>query len=346
MSGPDDVSVVWLEKAEVREDAAHALGEWARARGLRLRSSAATAPQTPLRIDLSIADRLEKELDRARETIAALDADGAERALARAEALLRDHPELPQAAWLRAEVHRSWAARWSRVEPHDDARAVAAWQDADALDGGRTPGIGEIAFAARAKVAATFSVRGGSHSIASRLDGVELPAAENAIDVAPAEHQLVVTIDGETVLATWVAVAAPAAGSPRPVFAFNVGDDDGVCSTSALGGAKREGQTVSAPNVTCDAWLAATAGEARGSVFVARCHGSECGPLLEWRSKSFEPFVADKPPPQRAAWPAWATWTAVGVGAVAAATITLIATGIFESRPTEQHFTNGGPRTE
>ena len=77
------------------------------------------------RVDLTIADRVEKELDRAREAIAALDADVAERALARAETLLREHPELPQAAWLRAEVHRSWAARWTRVEPRDDQRAQA-----------------------------------------------------------------------------------------------------------------------------------------------------------------------------------------------------------------------------
>ena len=36
----------------------------------------------------------------------------------------------------------------------------------------------------------------------------------------------------------------------------------------------------------------------------------------------------------------------VGVGAVAATTITLIATGVFESRPTESRFVAGGVRVE
>ena len=220
---------------------------------------------------------------------------------------------------------------------------MAAWQDADALDGGRAAGVGEIAFAPRAKIPATLSVRGAARGAALRLDGIDQSEAD--VDLAPGEHQVVVTIDGETILATWVAVAALPAGSPRQVFAFNVGDD-GVCSASALSGVKRDGQAVSAPNVTCDAWVAAEAGEQPGSVLVARCHGSTCGPLLEWRSKSFAPIAAEPRPPQKAAWPAWATWTAVGVGAAAAATITLIATGVFESRPTAERFTNGGARTE
>ena len=50
--------------------------------------------------------------------------------------------------------------------------------------------------------------------------------------------------------------------------------------------------------------------------------------------------------PRGAAWPAWATWTAVGVGAALATTLTLVATGVFESRPTEPRFVAGGVRTE
>ncbi|HSO34699.1 MAG TPA: hypothetical protein VLT33_19325, partial [Labilithrix sp.] len=85
------------------------------------------------------------------------------------------------------------------------------------------------------------------------------------------------------------------------------------------------------------------------AVLVARCERSACGPFLEWRSESsFGSGPAAEPPTTRhgGAWPAWATWTAVGVGAVAATTITLIATGVFESRPTEQRFVVGGVRRE
>lgn len=129
MSGGDDVTVVWVAPegaapagvrsgpGDGREDASRALVEWGRARGLRIVTASERVGGGALRVDPSIADHVENELDRARDAISALDADAAERALARAEALLREHPELPQAAWLRAEVHRAWAARFTRIEP-------------------------------------------------------------------------------------------------------------------------------------------------------------------------------------------------------------------------------------
>lgn len=351
MSGPDDVTVVWIEKAEGRDDASRAVADWARARGLRLATSASEgSARSAARIDFAIADRLEKELDRAREAIAALDADVAERALARADALLREHPELPQAAWLRAEVHRGWAARWTRVEPKDDGRALLAAQEADALDGGRAPGIGEATFPARPRTPATFVVQGaGSRAVVARLDGVELTgvAAEGnvvySLDVVPAEHQVLVALDGDVVFSSWVAIAASAARTTIPI---RVGDE-GSCA--AIAGVTRDGNTVRAPNVACERWVAAVPAERRGAVLVARCERSSCGPFLEWRSESSlgAPNSGSEPPLARGAgWPAWATWTAIGVGAAVATTITLIATGVFESRPVEQRFVAGGVRHE
>ena len=365
MTAADDVTVVWVEKADSREDAERALGEWGRARGVRVHPAADGAGAGSVTIDFAIGERVERELERAREAIAALDADPAERALARADAILREHPELPQAAWLRAEVHRGWAARWTRIEPRDDQRALIASQDADALDGGRAAGIGEVAFAARPKTSAAIIVQGGGgRAVVARLNGVALPPtpanATNAavgaltfpIDVPPAEHHLVISLDGEVAFASWVAIAAVPAGSPRPTIPIHVGDD-GACSAGSFAGVIRDGTGVLAPNVSCEHWVAAAPAERRGTVLVARCERSTCGPFLEWRSESaFEDrgdraARLDKPStPVGGRWPAWATWTAIGVGAVAATTITLIATGVFESRPTEPRFVAGGVRTE
>jgi hypothetical protein len=366
VSGGDDVTVVWVAPegaapagarsgpGDGREDASRALVEWGRARGLRILTATAPGGGSAVRVDPSIADRVEKELDRARDAVSALDADGAERALARAEALLREHPELPQAAWLRAEVHRGWAARFTRIEPRDDQRAQSAWQEADALDGGRSAGIGEVAFPPRPRAPTTFTVSGApSRRLIVRLDGAELAATTTSdgalgytLDLAPAEHQLVVTLDGDTIFASWVAIAPAVAGAPRSSIPIHVGDD-GACSGASLSGVVREGSGVRAARVTCDHWVAAAPAERRGAVLVARCVRNECGPFLEWRSEGGLTYGPHAPvAPQGAPWPAWATWTAIGVGVLAATTITLVATGVFESRPTEQRFVAGGVRAE
>jgi len=168
--------------------------------------------------------------------------------------------------------------------------------------------------------------------------------------VAPAEHQLVVSVDGETVFASWVAISeALPAPAPPPLISVRV-SNDGACAASSFGGVSADGAGgVRATGVSCDHWVAAMPAERPGTVLVARCERSACGPFLEWRTAGGLDAAAGAPPPhvrRGGAWPAWATWTAVGVGAVAATTITLIATGVFESRPTEQRFVAGGVRVE
>jgi hypothetical protein len=307
-----------------------------------------------LRVDLTIADRVEKELGRAREAVAAADADAAERALARAETLLRDHPELPQAAWLRAEVHRSWAARWTRIEPRDEQRALTAWQDAEALDGGRAAGIGEPTFTPRPHTTATLSLQGGGgRRLVARLNGVPLVPKELskgvttfALDVPATEHQVVVTLDGEMVFASWIAIPDAPDPSPAPVIALHVGDD-GACTLGSFANVAREGGGIRAAGVSCQRWLVASPAERPGAVLVARCESEGCGPFLEWRSDQGLGGGPTQPvPPHAGKWPAWATWTAVGVGAVAVTTIVLVATGVFEARASETRFVAGGVRTE
>jgi hypothetical protein len=343
--GADDVTVVWIAPAEGRDDAARALVEWGRARGLSLTQAAAVAAPGALHVEAGVAERVERELDRAKEAIASLDADAAERALARAETMLREHPELPQAAWLRAEVDRAWSARWMRVEPRDEARARASWQDADALDGGRAPGIGEATFPPRAGVTLKIAVRGaGGRNVEVRLDGAALTAkAEGTYtaDVAPAEHQLVATALGEPVFASWVAVGPAGANVDLPLAT------GGACDQASFAGVSRDGERVEARGALCERWVAAAPGEKRGSVLVARCERDGCGPLLEWRTEgALSGPAAPQPGLHKTTWPAWATWTLVGFGAATATTIALVASGALESRPTEQRFVAGGVHVE
>jgi hypothetical protein len=302
------------------------------------------------KIDLTIAERVEKEIERAREAIAAIDADAAERALARAETTLRDHPELPHAAWLRAEVDRTWASRFSRVEPKDEARARTSWQDAEAIDGGRVAGIGETAFPKRASTSAKLVVHGSAvKRVSVYLDGAVLApksmtdaSATYAFEAPPAEHQIVATIDGETAFASWVTLGT----SPNAIeISLGAG---GSCDTSSFASVSRdahEQDRIRAAGVSCARWVAAIPGDRRGAVLVARCEGETCGPLLEWRTESMS-SGSTPPPALRAGWPGWATWTLVGFGAAAATVITVVATGALEARQNETRFVAGGVRTQ
>ena len=281
----DDATVVWIATEDgrsPREDSVRALAGWARARGVTL------APPDPgaarIKVDFVFGERVERELEKAREAIAALDADAAERALSRGEAMLREHPELPQAAWLRAEISRGWASRWARVAPKDDARAQAAAQDADALDEGRALGIGETKAPKRPDVPLSIVVGGvAARDVVVRLDGRVLPGRASGTDmtfgasVADAEHQLVVYLEGEPAFASWVTTS-----TATTEVKLDLGDI-GVCSVGAFHTVKRDGNAVRANGVGCPRWIAVVEGAA-GSVSVARCEGASCGPLVEWRT--------------------------------------------------------------
>lgn len=344
----DDATVLWLDQGDARashDEAGRALTEWARVRGVRLRS---IEDAKPIHVDLSIADRVEKELDRAREALAATDADAAERALARVEAVLREHPELPQAAWLRAEVERTWSARWLRLEPRDEGRARAAWENAHALDGGRVAGIGETNFTPRSRVPTKIIIAGTpADHLTIRLDGAPLEQAQVSADqsavyqveVAPAEHHLLAMADGRVVFATWLAIAGAEPAPTRVTVAHD------ACAREQFVDVKRDDARVEASGVTCPHWVAAAEGQRRGSVLVARCERDVCGPLLEWRVERFGTSGPPQPLSPRG-WPSWATWMLVGIGAATATSVALVATGIFEARPVEPRFIVGGARQE
>jgi hypothetical protein len=110
---------------------------------------------------------------------------------------------------------------------------------------------------------------------------------------------------------------------------------------------------VNASDVACASWVAAIPMPDPHQIRVARCAGAACAPLLEWRSEPLPTWVSHPPGGTHVTtehhgfvWPAWATWTVIGVGACAAAVGILAAAGVFASAPVETHFVSGGVKVQ
>jgi hypothetical protein len=331
----DSATVVWIAPAgaERPRQAEHALDEWGRSHGLHLEApNHETAPRLP--VDQTIADGIEEELEKARDASSALDTEAVEGALASAEATLRQHPELPQGAWLMAEVERGWARRWASMPPKDPERAAAAWRRARGLDGGREPGLGEASTpTSDPEVAFEFFLDGEGNA---SLDG--RPVSPGAGKSAPGEHQLTVTRKGVLVWAGWVGVGQGAVvrvAPPGPV----------PCSAEDLGhvvvdGNAAEGKVVRSSGVRCPLWVLADPEGTEGRLLVTSCKMDRCGALLEWRVNGAGSVVPGGA--VASTWPAWASWTLVGVGAAAIAGVTIGIDAAFHSGAAPAPFVLGG----
>ncbi|MGH7436349.1 MAG: hypothetical protein ACRENE_11810, partial [Polyangiaceae bacterium] len=120
-------TVVWIAPAPPDADPRKALAGWAASRGVTLVEPAPWRPDA-LEVDPHVAGDVEDLIDRARDALAGTDGSAVDREIAKAEALLRAHPELPQAAWLMAEVERVRAVRLGQMPPVDAAAATRAWK--------------------------------------------------------------------------------------------------------------------------------------------------------------------------------------------------------------------------
>lgn len=391
-------AVPYVLVAPARTDATErerrALDTWARRRGIALVAAApggATAAESSSRDASTPASRraivadVERDLARAREAIVATDADTAERALARAARLLREHPALPQAAWLKAEVERGWAARFATLEPADGERAHRAWGRAEALDRGRIAGVGErgplsddadgparvqgdapnvtVHFAWARDASAEVRTQGTAERSAELwIDGRLVPPDAQTVPLAPGEHAVVVVEEGRPTFAAWIGVAPGMPPVRLPVLGLS-------CSREALGRAVREGGRVQASGVQCPRWVAAFPGREDGEVWAALCGQDRCEPAVPLRTDGIAGNAGTRTGGQRAVdgedavgttkegreagerkatrkgFPAWAAWTLVGVGVVAITAGILAASGVFEPPPVERRFVTGGVET-
>jgi hypothetical protein len=324
-------TIAWIAPGPADAEQARTLASWGRARGVRLvppREDRAPA----LAVDPKVADDVDALLDRARDALAARDADAVDRSLGAAESTLRAHPELPQAAWLMAEVERVRALRLRRLAPVDADAAEKAWERAEAIDGGRVAGVGEQSGTAH-PAPATIALDVAPAAAGRWLDGVE--ASGGALATHAGLHTLVVTWEGAPVWAAWL--DTPAGSSAVHVVAPAAPP----CSADDVRHARVTGDVLDATGVRCPSWVAAA--PSPEGVRVAVCEQDRCGPLLPWRAPvawTWTPGTAE--PGSGGRWPAWATWGIVGTAAAVVTVGVIAAAGGFKGSTNETQFVSGG----
>lgn len=319
---PDaSATLVWVGEEPADAASSAALSAWARSRAIGLVAPAPLS-RAALPLDLGVAGTVEDLLASARDALTGRSGAEVDRALTAAQDLLSAHPDLPNAAWLMAEVERARAARWLRIAPTETQAAERASSRADALDGGRMAGAGETEATMAQAATITLQMR---HSREAQIWIDGSPVSTGAIESRSGPHAIVVTWLGAPIWAAWVE-------TPPGASTVTLSDLDApACSTADLEGAHVEGDRVDAELARCGRWVVATHGLAPGSIRVATCEASQCGPLTEWRPSPVwsQPLTPERQ--RRAGWPAWATWGLVGTG-VAVASGVVIAVALASSR--------------
>jgi hypothetical protein len=330
-------TLVWIAPEPPDADQRKALASWAAAHGTQTVDPGDWHPAL-LAVDAHVAAEADDLLDRARDALAADDGADVDAALAKADALLRAHAALPQAAWLMAEVERARAVRWLRVPPIDREAADRAWKRAQALDGGRQASVAEQGLEGQAAEA--------SIDVAGPLDSAEQAwidgrRAARHVDTRAGLHSVVVTWAGDPVWAEWRdAPAGPSVMTLDPPRAD-------PCSIPDVASARLDGDHVAADAVQCSSWIAVLpAGAATRAVRVAVCAGGRCAALVEWRLA--DPWLEPGPVAvaRTGGWPAWATWSVVGAGAAVAAGTAAVLVGALRAAPAETRFVTGGIQRE
>lgn len=335
MSGA--IVVLWLGTGPELAERSAEIDAWASRQKLHAEPLRPAAPS----YDAALVDELEALLEEARTTPSTR---GASPALERAEALLLEHPELPQAAWLLAERQAIEAGALVALDAAAAARRLELGKTAARLEGVRaatagTPEPGPDAPAPSEPVTSAPVPRGARPHDRVFIDGVEVSAEAGApVTLAPGRHHALVARGTVSVWAGWLRL--------EPGHVVQLPDVGPACSAHDLadvgGGSEAPGP---APGVRCERWAVARPSSA-GGIDVAECAAARCGP---WQHAGVERFVGALvvlPParePERGEWPGWATWSLVGAGALAATGLVLWQVGAFHGGSRETEFVFTGP---
>ena len=220
------------------------------------------------------------------------------------------------------EAHEPAPGGTAPTSPRDAARA---------LEGARAAALGVVP-SAEGTTAGPIpirwnGVRPGDHVF---VDGV---AATAALELTPGRHHVLLSRGGRQVWAAWVDVA----GSE-----LRLNDPTRACSSLDLADVVASGgRPAPAPGVLCPAWAAARP-SALGGLDVSRCNGSRCS---DWQhvSSGAAALAQSSAPEDARAWPAWLTWTLVGVGAGTATGLVLWQVGVFDHPEPGTEFVFTGP---
>lgn len=304
------------------------LHAWAAARQAQLQ---APIESTSASYDPALVTETERLIEDARIALGALDPDSALAKLTEAEQLLLKRPDLPQSAWLLAEVLKLRADALSD-DPAHESEVQELRRQVLGLGGQR-----EAAYATEA------GLGGRPPSRARRVIGL-LPRDELEVDGRPASgridvsaglHQMRVLRRDRAVWAGWVTVHPKATRvyvSPPPVEPCSLDD---LSATDVTATSVRP-----EPGTHCQRWAVARpapgGGVRGGGIEVASCRRESCGPFLTWRYSA--PKVSFSSHPHASRWPAWASYLALGVIAATATGVVLWQAGAFESPPPGQTY--------
>jgi len=261
--------------------------------------------------------RVEALFSTAKTALGALRNAEADSALAEAEALIRSHSGLPQAAWLLAEHHAILAERLLDEAP---ARARELGASAVVLEGERGQAFRDAASTSvRALVPALTEVQVSGLFARDLLEWDGEPA-RLPLATRPGEHHARV-LRGERLLwSGWVTVVelAPTVtlSLPAPL----------ACSEDDLSGTlDSEHGPRALPGTQCAEW--AVARVKAGELSMARCQKAHCGP---WQTGTQRQEATPSSTPSSGL-PRWLTYAAIGAGAALITGVILTQTGAFSS---------------
>lgn len=277
--------------------------------------------------------RIEALFIAAKTAIGALRTAEADNALTEAESLIRNHAELPQSAWLLAELY---ATRRERIESEDPASSRDLAVRAALLEGERASAFRDAALAELSlelPAAHALQIRGTGPRDRVEWNGEPVTLR---FEQRPGEHHVRVLRRGRLVWAGWVSVGAAATVVDLPVPAVL------ACSADDLGGAL-DGDPAPLPDAAtqCSDWAAARS--RNGVLELARCHRARCG---NWEGQSSRPATQPAPArPQASGLPRWFTYAAIGAGTALVAGFVLASSGAFgASDPTRERWVYSGFR--
>lgn len=325
-----------------------AITAWAQSHLLSLVPPTRDTPKQIAGYDPALVEQLEDLLEQARMSAGSLDEALALEQLERAEALIYEHSELPQAAFLLAEaaeqqaaiLERSGQARLARIQrlravtlEGDRVRPYAAATEVHSTsEGAAAPAEGARDVTIAGLVPEDQLVWNGSSLTAQR---VTVPIGEHHVQVFRNDALIwsgFLLVHGADTLVR-IPVAPPAPCSRAELSSPSVLHD----------------RVIGAEQVRCPLWAIArpAAGHATGSgsdgIDVALCRQATCGAFMNWQEGFGEPLV--RPLHQAHPWrlPAWASYVAAGIGAAAATGLLLWQSGAFEDPAEEpRSFSFGG----
>jgi hypothetical protein len=262
-----------------------------------------------------VVAQVESSLEEARNATASLEQSQALAALERADHLLREHPELPQSAWLMAEV-LELSADVENTAPDGADAATVLRQRAAALEGPRAVPFSDHALGSEvgAAPAHLITVNGLEPGDALEWDGIEAPSP---VTTAPAEHHARVLRSGRLLWAGWARVGEADTQLRLPV------PETVACSPDDIGqGRFVGGRAVPAPHARCDSYVLARA-RSGGGIEAAQCERDSCGQVVIWE----HPSVAAAHERPKKVWP---YAVAISASALAVTGLVLWRAGVFD----------------